>query len=74
MTAPTLILTGEPGLDRVVPVDATRQYARLWPHAEVATIGRTGHLGLTTRPSEFARLVVPFAERSAQVTTRRHVG
>jgi pimeloyl-ACP methyl ester carboxylesterase len=71
---PTLVVTGEPGLDRVVPVATTLQYARLWPHALVTTIARTGHLGLTTRPTEFARLVVPFAENAARLDARRQVG
>jgi pimeloyl-ACP methyl ester carboxylesterase len=72
---PTLVVTGEPSLDRVVPVGATHEYLRLCPHATVATLERTGHLGLITRPDEFARLVVPFAERAARGDdTRRRVG
>jgi len=58
-----------------VPVDRTREYRRLWPHAEAVTIQHTGHLGLITRPQEFARLVASFAksvERDAD--TRRRVG
>jgi pimeloyl-ACP methyl ester carboxylesterase len=74
VAAPTLVVTGEPALDRVVPVSATLQYTRLWPHAAVATIAHTGHLGLTTRPAEFARLVVPFAEEAWQRTMRKQVG
>lgn len=74
-TLPTLIITGEPELDRVVAVGTTREYLQLWPQASVATIARTGHLGLITRPAEFARLVVPFAERAAHdIDTRRRVG
>ena len=63
---PTLIVTGDPSLDRVVPVGASYEYVRLWPHARVAMIERTGHLGLITRPEEFARLVVSFAEGPAR--------
>ena len=74
-TQPTLIITGEPELDRVVAVGTTREYLRLWPQASMATIARTGHLGLMTRPAEFARLVAPFAERAAHdLDTRRRVG
>ena len=62
---PTLIVTGDPALDNVVPVAATHEYLRLWPHATIATIVRTGHLGLITRPSAFANIVVPFAEHAA---------
>ena len=72
---PTLVITGERKLDRVVPVEKTREYRRLWPHAETVTIQHTGHLGLITRPREFARLVAGFAksvERDAD--TRRRVG
>jgi pimeloyl-ACP methyl ester carboxylesterase len=57
---PTLIVTGEEALDRAVPVRATREYARMWPHARQATIERTGHLGLVTRPREFAGIVTQF--------------
>jgi pimeloyl-ACP methyl ester carboxylesterase len=74
VTTPTLIVTGESGLDRVVPVEATLQYARLWPHASVVTIQRTGHLGLSTRPEIFADLLVRFAEGAAGDSSRRHVG
>lgn len=57
---PTLILTGEAALDRVVPVAATREYLRLWPRATSATLVRSGHLGIITRPDEFARIVSAF--------------
>ena len=74
---PTLILTGDASLDRVGPVRASYEYVRMWPHARVAPIERTGHLGLITRPGEFARLVVRFAEeaaREADARSRRRVG
>jgi 3-oxoadipate enol-lactonase len=74
VTKPALIITGEPSLDRVVPVGTTREYLRLWPQATGATIARTGHLGLITRPAEFARLVVTFAEHAAEADARRRVG
>jgi pimeloyl-ACP methyl ester carboxylesterase len=74
VTKPTLVITGEPSLDRVVPVGTTREYLRLWPQATGATIARTGHLGLITRPAEFANMVVPFAEQAAGVDARRRVG
>ena len=67
---PTLIVTGEPALDRVVPVAATHEYLRLWPQASIATIARTGHLGLITRPSAFANVVVPFAEDAVRVSSK----
>ena len=61
---PTLVITGEPSLDRVVPVSATRDYLRMWPHARQATLARTGHLGLITRAGEFARIVGDFVDKN----------
>jgi pimeloyl-ACP methyl ester carboxylesterase len=75
---PTLVVTGEPDFDHVVPVRGGAQYARLIPGARSVTLERTGHLGLITRPREFARLVEEFvaaAERespgSRMTSTRR---
>jgi pimeloyl-ACP methyl ester carboxylesterase len=62
---PTLVVTGEPGLDRVVPVRATRDYLALWPHATSKTISRTGHLGPITRPDAFADLVAGCAVQAS---------
>jgi pimeloyl-ACP methyl ester carboxylesterase len=66
---PTLVVTGEPTLDRVVPVRLTRDYQRIWPHATEAVLARTGHLGLITRPDEFARLVMSVAAQNAKRTS-----
>jgi pimeloyl-ACP methyl ester carboxylesterase len=63
---PTLVVTGEAGLDRVVPVALTRDYQRIWPHAIQAVLEHTGHLGLITRAEEFARMVASFADQAAQ--------
>jgi len=63
--APTLVLTGEPGLDRVVSVDSTRSYTDRIAGARHATLERTGHIGLVTRPDRFAEMVGPFVMRSA---------
>ena len=71
---PTLVIMGEPGLDRVVPPEAAAEYLRLWPHAESATLTHTGHIGHVTRPTALGDLIVPFAERAADATPRRHVG
>jgi pimeloyl-ACP methyl ester carboxylesterase len=65
LRCPTLVVTGESSLDHVVPVALTREYHRIWPHATEAVLQRTGHLGLITRPQEFARLVASFADRSS---------
>jgi 3-oxoadipate enol-lactonase len=58
---PTLIVTGDEDLDRVVPVRLTREYTMIWPHARQARLARTGHIGLITKPAEFAAIVADFA-------------
>lgn len=58
--APTLVVTGEAKLDRVVPVDATREYTRLIDGARYEMMNRTGHIGLVTQPDRFAQLVSEF--------------
>jgi pimeloyl-ACP methyl ester carboxylesterase len=58
--APALVITGEPHLDRVVPVEATKRYLDLLPHARYAMLERTGHLGSVTRPRRFAAIVGEF--------------
>ncbi|MBI3265319.1 MAG: alpha/beta hydrolase [Acidobacteria bacterium] len=60
VSAPTLVITGEPALDRVVSVEGSRQLAALIPGARLATLDRTGHIGLITRPNVFAELVTRF--------------
>jgi pimeloyl-ACP methyl ester carboxylesterase len=57
---PVLVVTGEPNLERVVPVQLTREYLAMWPHAQAAMIEATGHLGSITKPLAFANLVAPF--------------
>lgn len=71
---PTLLVTGEPGLDRVVPPSLTLDYLRLWPHAQHSTLTRTGHLGLITRPRAFADVVTAFLDHARSESTRRRVG
>jgi pimeloyl-ACP methyl ester carboxylesterase len=58
--APALIITGEPALDLVVPVDVTRRYLEELRSAEHVVLTRTGHNGLVTRPDEFAGLLGRF--------------
>ena len=62
---PTLVVTGEESLERVVPPRVSREYLAIWPHARAETLARTGHLGLITRPYEFAALVSRFAAAHA---------
>jgi 3-oxoadipate enol-lactonase len=65
IAAPTLVLTGEPGLDRQVPVASTRQYLGLIRGARYAQLRRTGHIGLVSRPDEFASVVTSFVDGDA---------
>lgn len=59
-TLPALVITGEPGLDRVVPTTVTRRYLDLLPQARLDVLARTGHLGVVTRAGAFAALVQQF--------------
>ena len=70
VTAPTLVVTGEPALDRVVPVGGTHRYLEAIRGATAATIERTGHIGLVTRPERFAEVVTEFAQDVAHQGTR----
>jgi 3-oxoadipate enol-lactonase len=63
ISAPTLVITGDPALDQIVPVAGTERYAQLIGGAQQVAIARTGHLGCNTRPDEFARLVHEFVSR-----------
>ena len=60
--ARTLVVTGEPGLDRVVPFDSTREYVDFIPGARHAVLTGTGHVGFVSKPDEFARLVGDFID------------
>jgi pimeloyl-ACP methyl ester carboxylesterase len=58
--APTLVVTGEPELDRIVPVASTRRYLDRLSSAEHVVLERTGHLGMVTRPDAFAATLERF--------------
>lgn len=60
VAAPTLVVSGEEALDRVVPVAVTRTYASLIPTARYAMIEGTGHIGLLTKPGRWAAIVGEF--------------
>lgn len=62
--ARTLVITGAPALDRVVPVESTREFVTLVRGAEYAMMDRTGHIGLVTQPEDFARIVGEFVNGS----------
>ena len=57
VTAPTLVITGEPGLDRVVRVASTLELLDFIPHARHTVLRGTGHVGIITKPREFASLL-----------------
>jgi pimeloyl-ACP methyl ester carboxylesterase len=75
---PTLLVTGERGLDHVVPVEGSSAgYLRLIPGARAMVLERTGHLGSITRPDAFAAAIHEFAatvgarERASLLSTLR---
>lgn len=61
--APTLIVTGEAGLDHVVPTRDSERGARGLRNVERAILERTGHLGIVTRANAFADIAISFANR-----------
>jgi len=70
ITAPTLVITGESDLDRVVPQASTLQYLTLIPGARHVVLPRTGHVGLLTAPKQFARIVGQFVEAPSNFRRR----
>jgi pimeloyl-ACP methyl ester carboxylesterase len=60
--APALVVTGEPGLDRVVPVDVTRRYLDDLRTVRYEVLPHTGHIGLVTRPDAFADTLGRFVD------------
>lgn len=69
--APALLLTGEPGLDRVVPVSSSLEYLRLISHAQHRVLPNTGHLGCLMQPQRFAAEVSGFLDSSYASDHRR---
>jgi pimeloyl-ACP methyl ester carboxylesterase len=62
ITAPTLVITGEAGLDHVVPVESSSEYVRRISNARAFVLERTGHLGSITRPEAFCEVIRAFVE------------
>lgn len=62
--APTLVLTGDDDLDRVVPPATSRRYLSLVPGAVGLRMRHTGHFGMVTRPDDFAATVAAFVGRA----------
>ena len=61
IAAPTLLVTGEASLDRVVPVTSTLDYLSLIPGSRHVTLAKTGHIGLVMRPEAFAKIIEDFS-------------
>jgi 3-oxoadipate enol-lactonase len=62
ISVPTLVVSGEEDLDRVVPVGNTRAYAAMIPGARYEKLEGTGHIGVLTQPDRFADLVGGFVD------------
>jgi pimeloyl-ACP methyl ester carboxylesterase len=62
VAAPTLVMTGEAHLDRVVPVAHTLEVLGYIQGATHVVLRRTGHIGIVSRPVEFANLVTAFVD------------
>lgn len=60
--APALVVTGEAGLDKVVPVEVTRRYLNELRSAQHVVLENTGHIGLVTKPDAFARVLERFVD------------
>jgi pimeloyl-ACP methyl ester carboxylesterase len=58
--APTLVITGERDLDRVVKYDETMDYVSLIEGAQSDVLAHTGHLGIISAPDRFAAIVSRF--------------
>lgn len=69
---PALIVTGEPGLDLVVPTTITTRYLERLPQARLETLARTGHLGIVTRPEAFAAIVTRFLRDDVAASAAQH--
>jgi pimeloyl-ACP methyl ester carboxylesterase len=64
VTAPTLVITGEDELDRVVAAAGTREYLSLIPGSTGFTLHGTGHIGLVTKSGRFAQAIAEFVDAS----------
>lgn len=74
ITAPTLVVTGESSLDKVVPVRDTKRYLKLIEGATHQVLADTGHLGTITKPYRFAQMAGQFiidARAASQTAARR---
>jgi 3-oxoadipate enol-lactonase len=65
IAAPTLVVTGDPALDRVVPVESTRQYLSHIRNSRYEMMENTGHSGSLTQPERLARIVGSFVNAAS---------
>ena len=65
VSVPTHVVTGEPKLDRVVPVESSCEYVRTIQGATYTRLEGTGHIGLVTKPELFADVVGRFVLANA---------
>jgi pimeloyl-ACP methyl ester carboxylesterase len=63
--APTLVLTGDPHLDRVVQVHTSVDYVRRIADARHDVLPGTGHVGLISKPALFAETIDAFLDATA---------
>ena len=73
ITAPTLIVTGESKLDKVVPVYETKRYLKLIRGSTHSILPNTGHLGAISKPFRFSELAGQFiyaAQTAARTSAR----
>ena len=68
VTAPTLVVTGEPSRDHVVRVNDTERYLSAIRGAEHVVLTGTGHLGTVTHPGAFAVIIKSFVGRPSPRT------
>jgi 3-oxoadipate enol-lactonase len=61
--APTLVVTGERRLDRIVHASGSLRYLSLITGARHVVFAGTGHIGLLLRPHTFEAIVTDFVER-----------
>ena len=64
ISAPTLVITGEPHLDHVVPASSSLDYLTLIPGARHQILSGTGHMGSVTRPDMLTDLIDDFVRQS----------
>jgi pimeloyl-ACP methyl ester carboxylesterase len=64
VTAPTLVVTGEPGIERVVPVESTKQYLAYIPNSRYEMIDKAGHTVSLIHPERLARVTSEFINAS----------